>query len=87
MISKNCIKMLEQSSYEILQINQHDATIHSGITGHDWIIVSNYGSSNCYILHRHSNRSPYHRQRGSYKSPMEALRYIDQHEKWFLAEH
>ena len=75
------------SKYIILQMNHHDVTIHSPVTGHDWIIVSNYTSSDCYILHRHSSKYPYHRQQGRYKSLKDALNYIDSHEKWFTTEH
>lgn len=81
------MNLLKQSSYVILQMNYHDATIHSSVTGHDWIIVSNYERPNCYILHRHSRKYPFHRQKGHYKSLKDALNYIDQHEDWFLAQH
>ena len=81
------MNLLKQSSYIILQMNYHDATIHSSVTGHDWIIVSSYERPNCYILHRHSRKYPYHRQKGHYKSLKDALDYIDQHEDWFLAQH
>lgn len=81
------MNLLKQSSYVILQMNYHDITIHSSVTGHDWIIVSNYERPNCYILHRHSRKYPFHRQMGHYKSLKDALNYIDQHEDWFLAQH
>ena len=81
------MSLLRQSSYDILQLNHHDATIHSRDTGHDWIIVSNYQSPDCYILHRHSRKDPFHRQRGNYKSLEEAIRYINHHEKWVEAKH
>ena len=77
------IERLKNSSYEILRLNHHDVTLHSELTGHDWIIVSYYGSSECYILHRHSRRDPYHRQKGIYRSLKDALKYIDGHEVWF----
>ena len=77
------IERLKNSSYEILRLNHHDVTFHSKLTGHDWIIVSYYGSSECYILHRHSRRDSYHRQKGTYKSLKAALKYIDGHEVWF----
>ena len=77
------IERLKNSSYEILRLNHHDVTLHSELTGHDWIIVSYYGSSECYILHRHSRRDPYHRQKGIYRSLKDALKYIDGHEEFF----
>ena len=77
------IERLKNSSYEILRLNHHDVTLHSERTGHDWIIVSYYGSSECYILHRHSRRDSYHRQKGTYKSLKAALKYINGHEVWF----
>ena len=67
----------------ILQLNHHDVTLHSPVTGHDWIIVSNYKGPDCYILHRHSGKYPYHRQQGRFKSLKDALGYIDRHEEWF----
>lgn len=85
MFSSNDIKQLKETPYTVIQSNHHDITLHSNITGHDWIIVSNYENSSCYILHRHSARDPYHRQQGGYKSLEEALRYINRHEKWFIS--
>ena len=84
MFSNSDITRLRQSPYEIIQINHHDVTLHSSRTGHDWIIVSNYETPGCYLLHRHSARYPYHRQRGTYKSLEDALGYINHHEKWFI---
>ena len=83
MFSDSDITRLRQSPYGITQINRHDVTLHSELTGHDWIIVSYYDSSECYILHRHSRRDPYHRQKGNYKTLKDALDYIIRHEKWF----
>ena len=74
------------SKYIILQMNYHDVTIHSRVTGHDWIIVSNYSGPDCYILHRHSGRYPYHRQRGRFKSLQDALDYIIHHDEWFVSK-
>ena len=83
-ICKVQMSLLRQSSYDILQLNHHDATIHSHATGHDWIIVSNYQSPDYYIFHRHSRKDPFHRQHGNYKSLEDALGYIEHHEKWFI---
>ena len=87
MFSDSDITRLRQSPYGIIQINHHDVTFHSELTGHDWIIISNYDSSECYILHRHSRRDPYHRQKGNYRSLTDALKYITEHEKWVEAHH
>ena len=84
MFSKSDLEYLNQSPYSIVLLNNHDVTIHSTVTGHDWIIVSSYGAESCYILHRHSGRDPYHRQDGNYKSLLDALEYIDHHEEWFV---
>lgn len=84
MFSKSDLEYLKQSPYNIVLLNNHDVTIHSTVTGHDWIIVSSYGAADCYILHRHSGRYSYHRQEGAYKSLKDALIYIDQHENWFV---
>ena len=78
------IERLKNSSYEILRLNHHDVTLHSERTGHDWVIISYYDSSECYILHRHSRRDSYHRQKGTYRSLSEALEYISEHEDWFI---
>ncbi len=83
MFSNTDIEFLRQSPYSVLQINHHDVTLHSNRTGHDWIIISCYGSSECYILHRHSRRYPYHRQKGTYRSLKDALEYISGHEEWY----
>lgn len=87
MFTDSDIEYLKQSSFHIVEANHHDATIHSEVTGHDWIIISRYDKSDCYILHRHSRRYPYHRQKGNYRSLSEALEYISGHEEWFMAEH
>lgn len=82
MFTDSDIMCLKQSSFNVEQINHHDVTLHSNLTGHDWIIVSHYDSSECYILHRHSRRDPYHRQKGNYRTLNEALVYIAGHEEW-----
>lgn len=88
MFNKTDLEYLKQRKdlFTIIQINNHDVTIHSLTTGHDWIVVSNYETPDCYILHRHSGRYPYHRQQGHYKSLKDALLYIIGHDKWFLSE-
>lgn len=83
MFSKTDLEYLHEQPYDILQQNSHDVTIHSRTTDHEWIVVSNYETPKCYILHRHSRRYAYHRQKGNYRSLNEALGYIAKHEKWF----
>lgn len=85
MFSKTDMDYLRQdvSGFIVYQINYHDITIHSVVTGHDWIIISSYENSECTILHRHSRRDAYHRQRGRYGSLKEALEYILRHDGWF----
>ena len=83
MFSKTDLEYLHEQPYDILQLNNHDVTIHSRTTDHGWIVVSNYETPECYILHRHSRRYPFHRQRGSYKDLREALCYIEDHDAWF----
>lgn len=87
MFNKSDLECLKQSFYDIVQLNNHDVTIHSRTTDHEWIVVSNYETPDCYILHRHSRRNPYHRQKGTYKSLKDALEYIAGHEEWFINEH
>ena len=87
MFANSDIEYLKQSSFYIVEANHHDATIHSEVTGHDWIIVSCYDSSECYILHRHSRRYPYHRQKGTFRSLKDALEYISGHEDWYSTYH
>ena len=86
MFSENDMELLRQSPYKVIQLNHHDATIHSDRTGHEWAIVSNYETQDCYILHRHSARDPFHRQQGRYKSLKDALEYIRHHEDWFVKQ-
>lgn len=83
MFSKTDLEYLHEQPYDILQQNNHDVTIHSRTTDHEWTIVSNYETPDCYILHRHSRRYPFHRQRGRYKDLKEALTYIANHDVWF----
>lgn len=83
MFSKTDLEYLHQQPYDIVQLNNHDVTIHSRSTGHEWIVVSNYENSDCYILHRHSRRYSFHRQMGRYKDLKEALYYIANHDDWF----
>ena len=53
MFSKEDLEYLKQhDAYTITQANHHDVTIHSLVSGHDWIMVSNYENQGCYILHR-----------------------------------
>jgi len=85
MFSKTDLEYLQKQPYDLVLVNYHDATIYSPLTGHDWVIMSNYENPGCYILHRHSRRDPYHRQEGSYKNLIEAVDYINGHEKWFAA--
>ena len=89
MFSRSDLTFLNQlrQEYTTLVCNQHDVTFHSKVTGHDWIIVSCYDSSECYILHRHSQRHPYHRQKGNYRSLKDALEYISRHEEWYSIHH
>ena len=85
MFSKEDLEVFKSKTpkYIILQMNHYDVTIHSGRTEHDWVIVSNYSSPDCYILHRHFGKYPYYRQQGHYKSLKDAIDYIDRHEDWF----
>lgn len=87
MFSKSDLECLHEQPYDILQQNSHDVSIHSRTTNHEWIVVSNYEGPECYILHRHSRRYSYHRQKGTYKSLKDALEYIAGHEEWFIKEH
>ena len=83
MFSKTDLEYLHEQPYDILQQNNHDVTVHSRTTNHEWIVVSNYETQGCYILHRHSRRYPFHRQQGKYKDLKEALDYIVNHDEWF----
>ena len=84
MFSKEDLEYLKQhDAYTITQANHHDVTIHSLVSGHDWIMVSNYENPGCYILHRHNGRDPFHKQQGRYKSLKDALDYIKRHDKFY----
>jgi len=61
MFSDCDLEFVKESAYEVRQANHHDVTLHSGLTGHDWVIVTNYASPDCYLLHK--------AQRGSASPP------------------
>ena len=72
-----------KKQYEVRTVNAHDISLHSRSSGHDWIIISNYTTSGCIIMHRHSNKDSFHRQHGNYESLQDALAYIRHHDSWF----
>ena len=80
------LRSLTDGKYVILVANAHDITISSLLTGHEWIIVSDYGNTTCRILHRHSRICAFHRQRGTYPSMKAALRYIEGHDRFFASK-
>ena len=69
--------------YNVIRSNGHDVHLHR----HDWIIMSNYADEQCIIMHRHSDRYPYHRQRGHYASIWDALDYIRMHDVDYNKRH
>ena len=73
--------------YNVIRSNGHDIYLHSLLTGHDWIVMSNYADMQCIIMHRHSDRYPYHRQHGHYASIWSALEYINLHDKSYFIHH
>ena len=73
----------ELNEYAVLVSNGHDVWLRSSLTRHEWIIISPYDGSSCEILHRHSDRSSFHHQRGKYESLSSALDYIRQHDARF----
>ena len=73
--------------YNVIRSYWHDVHLHSLLTGHDWIIMSNYADEQCIIMHRHSDRYPYHRQRGHYASIWDALDYIRMHDANYRENH
>lgn len=77
---------VSRQKYRILISNCHDVTISSLLTGHEWIIISDYGADTCRILHRHSRSCPFHTQRGTYRSMGAALRYIEGHDRYFASK-
>lgn len=72
--------------YIIRVSNCHDIHLQSLLTGHEWIIISPYDNSSCQILHRHTNRDPFHHQRGRYDSLLSAIEYIKRHDQWYSRE-
>ena len=68
--------------YSILISNCHDIRLRSLLTGHEWVIVSPYSGGPCEVLHRHSDRDPFHHQKGRYPSLVAALTYIQGHDEW-----
>lgn len=85
MFSKNDFNLLYdlRSEYIVLVANGHDIHLYSRMTGHEWIVISPYDGNACEILHRHSVRCPFHRQRGQYASLVLALDYIKKHDTWY----
>ena len=73
--------------YNVIRSNGHDVHLHSLSTGHDWIIMTNYADEQCIIMHRHSDRYPYHRQRGHDASIWDALDYIRMHDADYSKHH
>lgn len=69
--------------YDIRVINHHDITIHSRLTDHEWVFVSNYSTRGCRLLHRHSGRDPFHDQKQSFGSLAEALEYALRHDQYY----
>lgn len=78
------INNISKSHFAIKQFNGHDISLHSLMTGHDWIIVTFYDRPNCILFHRHSSKHPYHRQHGNYHSLHHSIDYILSHEEWTL---
>ena len=72
-----------KKQYDVRIVNAHDISLHSHISGHDWIIISNYTTGGCIIMHRHSGIDSFHRQHGNYESLNHALAYIHHHDRWF----
>lgn len=77
---------LVEGKYHILEANGHDVALQSLSTGHEWVIITNYGGGCCRIRHRHSRRDPFHDQQGRYESLNGALVYIERHDEWFYAK-
>lgn len=73
--------------YNVIRANGHDIYLHSLLTGHDWIIISHYADRRCIIMHRHSDREPFHRQHGHYASIWDAIGYISQHDESYYKHH
>ena len=89
MFSKEELKLIAEigKEYRVIRLNGHDVHLHSLSTGHDWIVMSNYADEQCIIMHRHSDRYPYHRQHGHYASVWDALVYIRQHDESYYKHH
>lgn len=77
---------LVEKNYCILNANGHDITLKSQLTGHEWIIITNFSNGRCRVRHRHSCLVPFHEQRGQYDSMEGALAYIEIHDEWFATK-
>ncbi len=82
----NLIQTLDRE-YNILIKNGHDIRLRSRVSGHDWIIITAYNDSRCEILHRHSEKDPFHYQRGRFSSLSDACDYIKGHDYWYAKKH
>ena len=85
MFHKGTLCNVNLNGYDTLIFTCHDIRLHSRLTGHEWLIVTYYGSDICEIRHRHSSRDPFHHQRGSFKSLSDAITYIRQHDHWYYS--
>ncbi len=89
MFSRHDLSLLTELTdgrFKILSANCHDVTLQSFTTGHEWVIMTDYGNSRCRLRHRHSRNVPFHEQRGRYDSMNGAFAYIEIHDIWFAAK-
>ena len=70
-------------NYSVLVSNDHDIRLLSKISGHEWLTISPYDGGSCEVLPRHSDRDPFHHQRGRYRTLFSALEYIKQQRNAF----
>ena len=76
------LNSINRRKYDVLISNGHDCRMRSRLTGHEWVVISDYNGMSCMILHRNSGRDGFHRQRGTYPSLEAALDYIMRHDAY-----
>ena len=88
MIANDELRLIREragSDYRFIIVTNHDIWLHSCLTGHDWKIVSNYADARCTLLHRHSERYPFHDQPGHFRNAVAAFEEIRKHDRWHAA--
>ncbi len=83
MFDANDFKCLDPKYFNIIAVNEYDATVMSRNTGHYWYLHNpEYpGKGTVVIFHKHRASHPYHHH-GKVNTLRQAVRSIRGHDKW-----